>query len=243
MTGHDAERRRARAPRGWSARRASRGTECRPRRAPLDHPTDSPSACGLARQEERPDAEGQARLQVQSQPVGIAIEEPVGDLGEEARAVARVVGRGGTAVGHARDRLERHRHDLVRAGAGRAGHEADAAGVVLPAGVERRRGGRTRRGDRDDGNRPGGSAAQWRPWYLLQGEAPGGRRGRRGAKKKPAPSWERAGECAIALAYPAAPMERTRLARTVAGASRAAFMDGLLSRAVNSSSGGATLTA
>ena len=43
------------------------------------------------------------------------------------------------------------------------------------------------------GNRPGGSAAHWRPWCLLNCGAPSAGEAGCGANKRPAPHWERAG--------------------------------------------------
>ena len=78
---------------------------------------------------------------MQAQPVGVAIEQPVRNLGEQAGAIAGVVGGGGAAMRHPGDGRERHRDDLVGADARGVGDEADAAGVVLTRGVERLGGG------------------------------------------------------------------------------------------------------
>ena len=84
---------------------------------------------------------------------------------------------------------------------GGAGDEADAAGVVLAGGVEGGAARARRGGDHEDGNRPGGSAAQWRPWCLLQGGAPPA--GEAGWGKKKARSFLGAGrECALNARLP-----------------------------------------
>ncbi len=67
------------------------------------------------------------------------------------------------------------------------------------------------RGRASYGDRPGGSAAQWRPWYLLNCGAPGPERPLRGQTKDPlllgsGPGAQREQR----LPYPVAPRERTR---------------------------------
>src|SRR2546426_920667 len=64
---------------------------------------------------------------------------PAAGGGEESCTVARVVGRGGTAVGHPGERLECIREDLGGALARRPSHEADAARILLSPGVQVRR--------------------------------------------------------------------------------------------------------
>ena len=67
---------------------------------------------------------------------GHLTEEGVGDLGEDARAVAGVgLGAGGAAVLKVAQNRERLLDQRVARLAGEGGHEADATGVVLVAGV------------------------------------------------------------------------------------------------------------
>ena len=66
-------------------------------------------------EEEHPDPERLARLEPESEAVGLAVKEPMGDLGQNPRAVPRIVGGGGPSVCHPRHRLERHPHDFMGA--------------------------------------------------------------------------------------------------------------------------------
>ena len=90
----------------------------------------------LAREEERAQRERLSGLEVDPELRRFLIEEAVGDLREQAGAVARGVGGRGTAVGHAGDGLQRQREHAVGRLARRPRHETHAAGVVLPPGVE-----------------------------------------------------------------------------------------------------------
>ncbi len=91
--------------------------------------------CGRG-QEEGADAEGKSRLKVESQPIGIAEEEPLRYLGQQPGAIAGEVGGRGTAVRHARRGLDGHGDDFMGAPSGGIGDEADAAGIVLSGGIE-----------------------------------------------------------------------------------------------------------
>ena len=72
---------------------------------------------------------------------------------------------------------------------------------VLPMAASRRV------GDRDDGNRPDGSAAQWRPWYLLLVAPLAAGETDAGQQKSPLLVGAGRGSCAMLLAYPVAPEE------------------------------------
>ena len=101
---------------------------------------DGASQRGVLRgEEEDPDRERLVGLERQPAAGCVAVEQLGGNLREEARTVARVVGRGGTAVGHPGERLECMREDLGGALARRPSHEADAARILLPPGVQVRR--------------------------------------------------------------------------------------------------------
>src|SRR6266436_105218 len=98
------------------------------------------------------------------------------------------------------------------------------------------RAGSPRVGDGTDGNRPGGSAAQGRPWCLQHWRPWRPERSLRG-KKKARSFWGAGrGSYAKTLAYPDAPKELARLMRTATGVRLAVFMDELLCTEVNVSS-------
>ncbi len=67
---------------------------------------------------------------------GSNAEQAVGDLGQDAGAVAGFVVRGGPAMGEPGDGREGHRQDVAGAVAVGPRDEADAAGVALAPGVE-----------------------------------------------------------------------------------------------------------
>jgi len=67
---------------------------------------------------------------------GAHAEQPVGDLGEDAGAIARLVVGGSAAMREPGDGRQGHRQDVAGAFAVGAGDEADAAGVALAPGVE-----------------------------------------------------------------------------------------------------------
>ena len=87
---HRARRERGRAQCRGIGRHVAPAQEWDPivREHLLDHPHRLAERLRIARQEEGADPEGQARLQVQSQSVRVAIEEPMRDLGEEACPVS-----------------------------------------------------------------------------------------------------------------------------------------------------------
>ena len=93
----------------------------------------------VGRQEEHPHRERLLRREREAQSRRFSMEEGAGDLDEQARPIARMVGGGGAAVRHAGERLERQGDDPAGALAGRPRHASDAAGVVLPPGVAVRR--------------------------------------------------------------------------------------------------------
>ncbi len=67
---------------------------------------------------------------------GSDTKQAVGDLGQDAGAVAGLVVRRGAAMGEPGDGREGHRQDVVRAIAVGARDEADAAGVALAPRIE-----------------------------------------------------------------------------------------------------------
>ncbi len=93
----------------------------------------------LAREEEGADGERLAGRKRQAVSRRFAVEQRGGDLGEQARAVARAVGGRGAAMGHPSQRLQREASDIGGALSGCARHEPYAAGIVLPPGVQVRR--------------------------------------------------------------------------------------------------------
>ncbi len=180
-------------------------------------------------QEKGSHAERQPGLQMKPQPVRVAVEEPAGIWVRSPAPSPDVVGRGGAPMRHpgrpprramattswprtpeARLRSRRRR---------RRAHD----GIE---GARRRSGGVSSVGA--DGNRPGGSAAHWRPWSLLSCRAPAAGEAVTRAIKKARSTWERAGvNVNASFLYPVAPLERTRLRLTI-GVLSARFMDALL---------------
>ncbi len=182
-----------------------------PRQHALDQGDGLCQRVRVDRQEVDANRERLAGLEAQSQAVGIAVEQSMGYLGQQPRAIARVVGGRGAAMGHARHRLEGHLHDLVGAAPGRLGHEADTTGIVLPEGIESSRLDDTRVRVRFR-DWPSGSAAQVRPCFppsqswRLAGEASL-------KNKNPARAGAGSGARHHMRNYPVAPGERGVLAR------------------------------
>ena len=149
--------------------------------------TEAAERLGLARQEEGAHAEGQAGLEVQSQAVGVAVEEAVrgsGSAGPRRRPSCRSRPRPGepparrprapwrrprASARQTRSRRSRRRRRRAR---GRGRGLVAAGGAAVGA-------------ERCCGNRPGGSAAHWRPWCLLLVGAPSAGEAGCGAKKSP----------------------------------------------------------
>ena len=167
----------------------------------------------LRRGGRRPHAERQAGLEVEPLPVGVSIERGVrgsasgGRRRRPRRRSTRHLGGppGATASSAMPMTSWRARHRTRRRRSRR--HRRRARGQGRERGPpERRRedGGRKR----SCGNRPGGSAAHWRPWCLLLVGAPSAGEAGCGQTKSPLHTGSGPGAVAHAV-YPVAPMERT----------------------------------
>ena len=112
---------------------------------PLEHLLDNgccaPERVVLAGQEERADGERLPWRERDPAARGLTVEERGGNLREQAGTIARAVRRRSAAVGDPRQRLQREARDVGGAVSRRARHEPDAAGVLLPPGVEPSRAG------------------------------------------------------------------------------------------------------